>query len=77
MIGKANHYGSRFAAQKQGRHFARRRKPAETKRMLYGIMIAEGNHYGSPLGLAPKCLRLFCPAGHFASQKSRETQRIF
>ena len=45
MIGKANHYGSHFAAEKQRRHFAERRKPVETQRMLYGIMIGKANHY--------------------------------
>ena len=30
MVAKGNHCGSRFAAQKQGQHFAWRRKPAET-----------------------------------------------
>ena len=49
MIGKANHYGSHFAAKKQRRHFAWRRKPVETQRMLYGIMIGRANHYGSTL----------------------------
>jgi len=28
-------------AEKQGRHFAKGRNPAETQRMLYGIMIAK------------------------------------
>ena len=39
-------------------------------------MIGKANHYGSPLGLAPKRRRPFYPAGHFASQKPRETQRM-
>ena len=71
MIGEANHYGSRFAAQKQGRHFAWRRNPAETQRLFQGIMIGKANHYGSRFAAQKQ-------GRHFAWRRNpAETQRLF